>query len=158
MLIMNLIDYNNCPKVSAVYAIVHTATNKRYIGSSIDIKNRIRGHVSKLRYGHHYNELLQTDFDRDGIEAFEIEVIEETTSDKLKLAEHHAVSRFKSAATGYNKNFYGVRGAPSIVAGQHTIAKCITLTVEDLDYLTTINPNLSKSVRQLIKERKEQRP
>lgn len=38
----------------------------------------------------------------------------------------------------------------------------VTLTVtvrqSDIEYLATVNRNLSKAVRQLIKERKEQRP
>ncbi len=154
---MNLSDYNKCPTVSAVYAIVHTATNKRYIGSSANVKVRISQHVSRLRYGQHYNKLLQANFERDGIQAFQIEIIEETTADKLKLAEQYAITQLDSTVTGYNRNINGV-GAPTIVPGQHTETRCLTISREDLAVLLAINSNLSKAVRIVIDRHRKEHP
>lgn len=47
-------------------------------------------------------------------------------------------------------------GRPRLSTCGKAIRKPITILPEDLAYLLAINPNVSKAVRQIIKERKEQ--
>lgn len=48
-----------------------------------------------------------------------------------------------------------VSGRPRIGQSK-TVGVSITVLPDDLDYLLTVNPQISKAIRQLIKERKEQ--
>ena len=49
-----------------VYAIQHNVTGRIYIGSSENVTNRYKNHVSALRRGNHVNKELQKDFDSFG--------------------------------------------------------------------------------------------
>lgn len=49
-----------------IYAIRHNQTHRVYVGSSSDVKSRIRNHIYALRGGRHKNTLMQSDFDKCG--------------------------------------------------------------------------------------------
>jgi hypothetical protein len=49
------------------------------------------------------------------------------------------------------------RGAPTISPQGRTRQFVITVLPEDAAYLLAINPKISKAIRQLVKERREQR-
>ena len=52
-----------------------------------------------------------------------------------------------------------VIGRPRVgTADDPIVTLTATVRQSDIDYLATVNRNISKAVRQLIKERKEQRP
>lgn len=42
-----------------LYAIVHVPTNRAYVGSSVDIKRRMKEHMTDLRRGRHHCAYLQ---------------------------------------------------------------------------------------------------
>lgn len=50
------------PKECGVYAIVNVANKRAYIGSSKNMRTRVRQHMSSLRANKHSNTLLQNDF------------------------------------------------------------------------------------------------
>lgn len=54
-----------------VYGIRNKETGKIYIGSTSDIRNRLSCHYSSLKYGYHYNKLLQNDWNLYGKNMFE---------------------------------------------------------------------------------------
>lgn len=60
-----------------VYKIYNTIEDKCYIGQSLDIENRWKGHVNELKKGKHINKKLQLAFDKYGIEAFEFSILKE---------------------------------------------------------------------------------
>lgn len=60
---------------SGVYAIRNSRNGKIYIGSSINLANRIKSHVSRMRNGVSKNRHLQSDWDLHGPEAFSAEVL-----------------------------------------------------------------------------------
>ena len=62
-------------KNSGVYRITCVANNHFYYGSSINLKSRIKNHLSKLRSGCHRNKRLQRIFDKYGECSLTFEVV-----------------------------------------------------------------------------------
>lgn len=61
---------------SGIYYIVNTVNNKRYIGSSTNIKQRWSMHKSTLNRGIHRNVFLQRSWYKYGPDAFEFRLVE----------------------------------------------------------------------------------
>ena len=53
-----------------LYAIVHVPTNKAYVGSSVNIKRRIKEHMTELRYKRHHCAYLQNAWNKYGASQF----------------------------------------------------------------------------------------
>lgn len=68
---------------SGIYQIRNLITNKIYIGSTSNLKNRIRDHKSYLRNRTHQNILLQRAYDKYGLNNFEFSILELCSVDKL---------------------------------------------------------------------------
>ena len=60
---------------SGVYKIEHKTTGRMYIGSALNIYNRIRDHKSALRNKKHSNRYLQRVWDKYGSDAFDFSTI-----------------------------------------------------------------------------------
>jgi len=73
-------------RISGVYAIVNRKTGVQYIGSSVDIDDRLRDHAIALERGTHQNIYLQRAWRKYGADAFEFTVIE-------AVADHTMLSR-----------------------------------------------------------------
>lgn len=71
---------------SGIYEIRNKVTGHRYIGSSIDVRNRKYQHWLRLRRGTHHSTYLQRAWDKWGEDAFEFQTIEEVP-DVTKLVE-----------------------------------------------------------------------
>lgn len=54
------------PAAPGVYAIVNDAERRKYIGSSGDVRARVKQHFRDLAQGRHPNGLLQRDYDAQG--------------------------------------------------------------------------------------------
>ena len=55
---------------SGIYCITHTRSGKRYIGSSINIEQRIRQHISQLKRNTHHSITLQRAWNKYGSSEF----------------------------------------------------------------------------------------
>lgn len=55
-----------------LYAIVHVPTNRAYLGSSIDIKRRLKEHMTDLRHSRHHCSYLQNAWSKYGKQQFEV--------------------------------------------------------------------------------------
>lgn len=64
------------PRIQGIYIITNTATCETYIGSSVDITRRWVDHRRELRTKKHKNKLLQSAYDRYGVNAFVIAALE----------------------------------------------------------------------------------
>lgn len=68
-----------------IYSIWNRLTDKQYIGSAVNLKNRKRQHLNDLRRGRHKNAKLQASWRRYGEGAFEFRVLELVTDRKLLI-------------------------------------------------------------------------
>ena len=87
---------------SGVYKIVCSATQKIYIGQSIDVYKRWDEHLRDLRNNKHCNELLQEDFLKFGEVNFEFSVISLCEVEVLDLLETHYIKKYKKEGRSYN--------------------------------------------------------
>lgn len=72
---------------SGIYSIKHLDTGKEYIGSSVNIRNRIKAHLKSLRRGKHHSPYLQRFWNKHGPSSFEVKVLFVCKVDDLKYYE-----------------------------------------------------------------------
>ena len=85
---------SSLPTGPGVYAIRNTESGRQYIGSSKNIKDRIRTHIKELSSGCHANRALQKDFSNFGINCFEAHVLASGVAHKnLTTEEANQISR-----------------------------------------------------------------
>jgi len=88
-----------------VYAIRNKKDGRAYIGSSVDVESRMRGHKSMLKRGKHYNRLLQGAFDTFGEDSFEFIVLEANVpTDNLRNREEYYTSLYGTNLSGKGYN------------------------------------------------------
>lgn len=86
-----------------VYAIRNCKNGKVYVGSSLNVDKRIKGHFDSLKKNSHYNSHLQKAWNKYGEDNFESFVIEEVRSkDILRQREQFYIEQYKAAESGYN--------------------------------------------------------
>lgn len=68
---------NNQTRFGTIYEIKNVENNKRYIGSTIDLKSRRAAHFNFLRHNKHRSILLQNAFNKYGEKSFVFSVIED---------------------------------------------------------------------------------
>ena len=83
-----------------VYCIHCLVTNKKYVGSSIDIERRVNKHFHRGRSKGRSN-LLYRDIDAYGRDMFVCGVIEEC-DDNIKERERYWIEYYNTIAEGYN--------------------------------------------------------
>lgn len=70
-----------------IYALINAVNGKRYVGQSINIERRWRGHVNELRSGRHNNSHLTNAWRTYGEAAFTIQILQECQENKTIMAE-----------------------------------------------------------------------
>lgn len=73
--------------ICGIYYIQNTVNTLCYIGSSVDVKNRIRSHFSELLMGSHHSSKLQNAFNKYGVDSFIWGMCEITPKDNVTLME-----------------------------------------------------------------------
>jgi group I intron endonuclease len=92
-----------------LYAIVNIKNNMAYVGSSNDIKRRIKEHKTKLNSNKHYSHRLQRAWNKYGSDSFEIrQIATAETLEKAREIEQAFLECFidglynlKTTATGF---------------------------------------------------------
>lgn len=86
-------QFNNC---SGIYAIVNTLNNKKYIGSTSNMRKRYRQHYNDLVKQKHTNIILQRAFNKYGEKYFEFWILEkcENVRDTLLMLEQKYINDF----------------------------------------------------------------
>jgi group I intron endonuclease len=89
---------------SGIYKILNTVNGKYYIGSSVDINNRILQHFRALRSNTHINDHLQRSFNKHGELCFRVEILELVDAEILLLIEQKYIDELDAANPdkGYN--------------------------------------------------------
>lgn len=88
---------------SGIYIITNIVNGKSYIGSSLDYLQRIRQHKYSLRKGTHYNNHLQSSFNKHAEKNFTFELLELTDSLVERETFHIYNKQTLNPKYGYNK-------------------------------------------------------
>ena len=89
---------------SGIYCIHNIKNNKRYIGQSRHMRDRISQHKSKLNNNHHNNKHLQRAWNKYGEESFKFEIICECPTELLDENEIYFIDFYDSYNNGYNND------------------------------------------------------
>jgi group I intron endonuclease len=97
--------YKEFNKKVGVYIIRNTINNKIYIGSAVNILNRIKDHIKRLKSKTHKNKLLQNHFNKYGM-CFYFEVLEFCNKEDLIEVEQFMLDKHLSyiRKNGFNIN------------------------------------------------------
>ena len=79
-------------KKSGVYQIKNEKNNKIYIGSSINLYERLITHVSDLRKGKHPNSYLQRSWNKYGEDHFDISILDLCDKEKVREKEQYYIN------------------------------------------------------------------
>lgn len=96
--------------MTGIYEIEHRPSGRVYVGSSDDIRRRLRAHRALLRRGAHENVRLQRAWIRDGEAAFDFRAVEECPIDRLRDREAELIGY---CAKVYNTSPVVRPGAPA---------------------------------------------
>ena len=132
-------------KISGIYKIINKTNGKYYVGSSVNLSQRIYSHRSALNNSRHYNEHLQKAWNKYGKENFEFLIIESNISnDDLFLTEQKYLNVAKAEKDRcYNASF---------------IANRVEMTPETIKKISKINsgkgnPNFGKHTSEEAKQK-----
>lgn len=87
---------------SGIYAIRNTSTGKLYVGSAVNLADRISRHKRELAAGHHHSEKLQRAWRKYGADSFQFDVLLHCSTDNLLFYEQRLIDGFNCVANGYN--------------------------------------------------------
>lgn len=98
------------PKTSGIYCIQNILNNKKYIGSSVNMRTRLDKHRSLLRNNKHENRYLQSSFNKNTEEVFKCFIVETCTKEELLNTE---IKWFKLLQPEYNITKDILRNTPT---------------------------------------------
>ena len=120
-----------------IYKIENKANGKVYIGQSVNIESRWKGHKSNLRNNKHQNDYLQKSWNKYGEENFDFSVLCECEKDKLDEKEIYYINQYKSTDGKYGYNLR--EGGESGTMTETTIKKLrglgSTLSQDDVRHI-----------------------
>ena len=91
---MVIID-DNLKNKSGIYCILNIQNNKKYIGSSKNIWQRLQKHFSLLRKNKHENIILQNSFNKNGEDSFICFCLREHVLENLTYLEQYYIDLLK---------------------------------------------------------------
>lgn len=78
-------------KQCGIYKIYCTINKKSYIGSSNNVRKRMKEHYNNLNKNKHYNKNLQKAYNKYGSESFLFEILEICTEENRFIREQHYI-------------------------------------------------------------------
>ena len=81
-------------QIIGIYKIQNQINDKLYIGSSFDISERIRTHLSKLKNNTHKNAHLQSAINKYNLNNFKFSIIEECEKEDLITKEQYYINSY----------------------------------------------------------------
>lgn len=95
-------------KISAVYQIINSVTGSRYVGSSVDVKNRLAVHKCLSTWKRKPNSKLYKDFQKYGIDKFRFQILAPVEQEYLKEVEQEFIEMMNPAYNNYRANGFDV--------------------------------------------------
>ena len=97
---------------SGIYCFENSINNKKYIGQSQNLENRIDGHLNLLKYDCDDSSALQNAYNKYGLESFKIWIIELCKVELLNERESYWIKELHSHRSewGYNISWGGEKG------------------------------------------------
>lgn len=89
-------------KKSGIYQIRNLINGKIYVGSSINLRKRMKDHFRDLRNNRHANQHLQKAYNKYGLDKFVFEVLEYVEKDMLLEREQYYIDTLNVVNEGYN--------------------------------------------------------
>ena len=88
------------PASPGVYRLCNDATKEMYIGSSNNVRSRVKDHIKALESGCHSNRFLQDSYGKSGPNLFGATVLVECSGEQLLISEEKEIKKAMSA--GYH--------------------------------------------------------
>ena len=138
--------------MGAIYSILNKLDGKIYVGQSVNPNKRKTDHFRALRKGIHHNAHLQRAWDKYGEDAFEFNILENCTDDKLNDNEDWWISYFDSTNRdkGYNLES---GGNSNYTISEETRAKFIGENNPMYGRRGELAPNYGKSIDDETKQK-----
>lgn len=83
-----------------IYCIENNINGKKYVGQTINLRQRWSKHKRRLKKGRHDNSHLQNSFDKHGEKNFKFRVLEEVVKEKLNEREVYWIDVLDSFNSG----------------------------------------------------------
>lgn len=87
-------------KICCVYKLTNTVTGKFYIGSTYNLKARMKYH--RYSYDRNPNKYLGADIAKYGWDSFTVDVLEECTRENVRERERFYIDSLNAVEVGYN--------------------------------------------------------
>lgn len=102
---MKLNMWRDCQTIPVIYGIQNIVTNKWYIGSCHNFRDRVHRHFYNLEHNCHHSNKLQRSWNKYGSDSFEIMILKPLELADVKemyKIEESFIQLFDSAKNGYN--------------------------------------------------------
>lgn len=100
---------------SGIYMIQNKVNGKRYIGKSVNLKQRWSTHQSRLDRNVHKNDYLQNSWDKYGNDAFKFFILEYVSQDRLLDREQWYLDNIITFNEDYNLSRNATGGGSSLI-------------------------------------------
>ena len=91
-------------KICGIYSIENKVNHKKYIGQSVNIKNRWYQHRVDLNGNKHDNDYLQKSWNKYGKDNFDFQILEECSKEMLNEREKYYIDLYKTMNRDYGYN------------------------------------------------------
>ena len=98
-------------KRSGIYVIKNLSNSKVYVGSAVDIRRRVQGHIRDLTNNKHHSVHLQRAWNYHGVRSFALEVVEEVEIIELIQKEQFYMDKLRAANKRHGYNIYPMAGS-----------------------------------------------
>lgn len=138
------------PNTPGVYLLRNLLSGKVYIGSSVEMYDRVIDHIWELTRQTHHNAHLRAAWLKYGPLSFEVEILEQCDADDrpgLRAAEERWIAVYRAADRRYGYNLYATTVTPTDRVSDETRARMSTAAAQRMQ-----DPSRRYQIANWIKE------